>query len=101
MQSKGYIPRPSDDLFPYLQIGVLILVFFIMIYFVYYSTKRMINNNPRLNENIQYVINSEYISEKGDSFEMKHFWKDIVKIEEKDNWYLIYIQKIRALVIRK
>ena len=101
MQSKDYISRPSDDLFPYLQLGVLLLVIAIMIYFVYYSTKRMLTNNPRLIEDIHYILNSDSITEKGESFEMKHFWKDVFKIEEKEKWYLIYLQKTRALVIRK
>ena len=101
MQSDNYIARPSDDLFPYLQIGVLLVVLALMIYFIYYSTKRMLTKNPRLNENLQYILNSEFISEKGETFEMKHFWKDVYKIEEKERWYLIYLQKTRAFVLRK
>lgn len=101
MQSQNYVPRPSDDLFPYLQIGVMLVVVALMIYFIYYSTKRTITNNPRLNEDLRYIINSEFISEKGESFEMKHFWKDIIKIEEKDRWYLVYLHKTRAFVLRK
>ena len=101
MQSDNYLARPSDDLFPYLQIGVLFVVLALMIYFVYYSTKRMLTKNPRLNENLQYILNTEFISEKGESFEMKHFWKDIYKIEERERWYLIYLNKTRAFVLRK
>lgn len=101
MQSENYIARPSDDLFPYLQIVVLIVVIALMIYFIYYSTKRMLTKNPRLNENLQYIFNAEFITEKGETFEMKHFWKDVNKVEEKDRWYLIYLQKTRAFVIRK
>ena len=32
---------------------------------------------------------------------MKYFWKDIFKIEEKNDWFLIYITKDMAKVIRK
>jgi len=32
---------------------------------------------------------------------MKYFWKDIFKIVEKNDWFLIYITKNMAKVIRK
>jgi len=101
ISEKSYIPKPSDSLFPYLEIGITIVVFILFYFSIYRSTRKQLNNNPKIKENITYVFTLEYFMEKGASFEMKHFWKNILKIEEKKDWYLAYIHKHRALVIRK
>nr|WP_321231666.1 YcxB family protein [uncultured Psychroserpens sp.] len=99
--SQGFVPQPSDELFPYLQIAVVIFILCVFYFSIRRSTKKMLNNNPRIKEDISYMCNAESFTEKGDTFEIKHFWKDLHKIEEKKKWYLIYIQKRRAIIVRK
>lgn len=83
------------------KVFLFLLMFGSLIFSIYRSTKKQIKKNPRINENINYIFNNEYFMEKRESFEVKHFWKNIKKIEEKNNWYLVYVQKLRALVVRK
>ena len=46
-------------------------------------------------EQITYIEN--YIK----SFDIKYFWKDIVKLEEKNDLFLIYVKKNQAKFIKK
>lgn len=41
------------------------------------------------------------MEEVGDSFNMKFFWKDLKKITEKKDWFLIYLEKNSAKVLNK
>ena len=83
--------------------SLLMIVFFLtcIIFFSYRGIKKQIFNNPRLKENIVYVLNKDYFQEKGDSFEVKHFWENIIKVVENIDFYLIYITKYSALYVRK
>ncbi len=83
---------------PFLIFPTIILL---SVFFIYRSTKKQIEENPRLKENIVYILNNEYFQEKGDSFEIKHFWKNIIKVVEKKDFFLIYIAKNKANFIRK
>ena len=83
---------------PFLIFPTIILL---SVFFIYRSTKKQIEENPRLKENIVYILNDEYFQEKGDSFEIKHFWKNIIKVVEKKDFFLIYIAKNKANFIRK
>lgn len=83
--------------------SLLMIVFFITIltFLIYRSIKKKILNNPRLKENIFFILNKEYFQEKGDSFEVKHFWENIIKVVENKDFFLIYITKYSALYVRK
>jgi len=83
---------------PFLIFPTIILL---SVFFIYRSTKKQIEENPRLKENIVYILNNEYFQEKGDSFEIKHFWKNIIKVVEKKEYFLIYVAKNKANFIRK
>jgi hypothetical protein len=90
------------DIFSLLQ-TIIILVFFLFLFIfsIYRNTQKKILENPRLKENIIYTINKEYFQEKGDSFEVKHFWKNVFKVVEKEEFFLIYISKNKANFIKK
>ncbi|WP_299617339.1 YcxB family protein [uncultured Tenacibaculum sp.] len=75
-----------------------ILAFF---FSLYKKSKKLISENPRLKENIHFIFNQEYFEEKGETFSVKHYWKNIFKVEEKREWFLIYIKKSNAMIVRK
>ncbi|MEG0848848.1 MAG: YcxB family protein [Flavobacterium sp.] len=80
---------------------VFILLYpLLIIYSIYRHTKRIFKN-PRLNENLSIHFNENYMEEVGDSFNMKFFWKDLKKITEKKDWFLIYLEKNSAKVLNK
>lgn len=79
---------------------VFILLPLVKYFSIYKFTKTSLSNN-KLKENIFIKFKNEYFEELGDSFNMKYFWKDIFKIVEQKEWFLIYIDKKHAKVIRK
>lgn len=79
---------------------IFILLPIIILISVFKLTKARLSN-VKLKENIFIKFNNEYVEDVGESFNMKYFWKDIFKITEKNDWFLIYLDKKCAKVIRK
>lgn len=79
------------------------LIFFVGLFTfsMYRITKKQISQNPKIKENISYILNNEYFQEKGESFEIKYYWKEVIKIVEKKDFFLIFIAKNKAIVIKK
>ena len=69
--------------------------------FALYIGVRMQLNNPKLKENILQIISKENYYQKGETFEIKYFWNDFIKIEEIKNSFLLYISKKKAIIILK
>ncbi len=92
----------ETNFFSILQPIIFILFFLsILTFSIYRNSKKQIINNSRLEENIVYVLNNEYFQEKGESFEVKHFWKNVIKVVEKKEFFLIYVTKNKANFIKK
>jgi hypothetical protein len=80
---------------------VVFILLPLMILFSIYKLTQTRLSNVKLKENIFIKFNTQYLENVGDSFNMKYFWKDIFKIVERKEWFLIYIDKKCAKVIRK
>jgi len=80
--------------------AIFILLPIIIVFTVFKQTKARLSY-VKLKENIFIKFNNEYLEDVGESFNMKYFWKDIFKIVEKKDWFLIYIDKKCAKIIRK
>lgn len=80
--------------------AIFILLPIIIVFTVFKQTKARLSY-VKLKENIFIKFNNEYREDVGESFNMKYFWKDIFKIVEKKDWFLIYIDKKCAKIIRK
>lgn len=92
--------KKTNHDFPFFGLIIILLPFFIYL-LTYKAAKKQINNNPRIKEDISYIFNMEYFQEKGETFEVKHFWKNILKIVEKKDMFLFYIGKNRAMLLQK
>ncbi len=79
---------------------IFILLPIVVLFSTFSITKTRLSN-IKLKENIFIKFNNEYIEDVGESFNMKYYWKDIYKLVEKNDWFLIYIDKKCAKVIRK
>lgn len=80
------------------------LFYLVAVGFLFYVTHRNTKKklqNFRLKEEIYYKVTAECMEDVGESFNTKYFWKNIIKIVEKKEWFLIYITKNCAKVIRK
>jgi hypothetical protein len=80
--------------------AIFILLPVIIVFTVFKQTKARLSY-VKLKENIFIKFNNECLEDVGESFNMKYFWKDIFKIVEKKDWFLIYIDKKCAKIIRK
>ena len=80
---------------------VIILVLGAILFSTYLRSKKHINDNPKLKEDITYVLNRDFFYEKGETFEIKYFWNEVFKVTEKKEFFLIYIKKNVAKIIKK
>ncbi|MGO4770707.1 YcxB family protein [Flavobacterium sp. W22_SRS_FK3] len=90
----------TNDGFPTFAVFIILFPLFLS-FSIYRGTKKQINENPRLKEDIRYIFNNECFLEKGDTFEVKHFWKNLFKIVEKKDMFLFYTTKNRAIILQK
>lgn len=87
------------DLIPFVIVFPLVLG--ALLFGIYKKSKQQITDNPKIKEDITYIVTNDYFYEKGESFEIKYFWKDVFKVAEKKDFFLIYIKKNVAKIIKK
>ena len=68
---------------------------------VYFSSKRNYFATKRLHEQIEYEFSNETMKLTGESFNTEMKWDQTYKIEELNNWFLIYQSKKTANLIPK
>ncbi len=77
------------------------LIWGILIYSSIRSIKKRIRTNPKSLEKQKLTFTSTSIVQKGETFEIEYFWKDIFRIKETNKWFLIYTNKLNALPLIK
>lgn len=85
--------------FPFILIFPMLIIF--TIYAHYKNSKSQIEKNPRIKEDITFILTEDFFQEKGESFDLKHYWKNLYQIVEKKDIFLIYTLKNKALLIKK
>jgi hypothetical protein len=79
---------------------VLFLIPIIHYAIIYNNSKRLIKNY-RLSENIEFIFNKDFFEEKGETFDIKHYWEKLYKVKECKSYFLIYQNKNLANIIPK
>jgi hypothetical protein len=72
-----------------------------LIFFIKYKQTKIILNNPKLKENILIKLNQAGYEFTGESYNIKYNWKEIKKITEKKDWFILNISKNDFKLIRK
>jgi hypothetical protein len=67
----------------------------------YYRANNNFNSAARLKEMITYTFTGEMIYINGESFKTEMTWDKLYKIQELNNWILIYTNNITANIIHK
>ena len=83
------------------QFVIGIILIFLTPYKVFATTKRNFNSNQRLQEEIEYEFTNEKMKIKGESFNSEFDWYNTNKIEELNNWFLIYQSSTTGNLIPK
>jgi hypothetical protein len=78
---------------------------FIVVAGIWYSTKKTIlknyKKNPRYYNNITFTLSQESFKIEGKDYHNINQWENYSKIKETRDWFLIYINKYQAHVIDK
>ncbi|MDI9309609.1 MAG: YcxB family protein [Limnohabitans sp.] len=87
-----------DYIFPVL----IVIVIWTYIYFrsIHTAKKRIISNSKNF-ENITLTVNKDSFIQEGQTFKIQNFWKEINKIKETKEWYLIFQNQNSAIPIFK
>lgn len=92
----------SEDKYFWVPMAIVFpLVILWFLYRIYISSKKQLTENPRLKEDISHTFTADFFQEKGESFDVKYFWKDIAKLVEKQDFFLIYLKKNQAKIVKK
>lgn len=87
--------------FPAFQVGIALATTVLIPLFTYWNAKRNYQINSRAIERMQYEIDEEWISIKGDTFDSRMTWDKMHKVIETKSWFLIYQNKVAANIIVK
>lgn len=68
---------------------------------VYLGSKKYFYSNARLQETIEYEFTPEELKIKGETFNSNMGWSKTNRIEEKNDWFLIYQSQQTANMIPK
>ncbi len=90
-----------SEIFSSPSVYIFLLLPFFIYSFIYYASKKQLSSNYRLKEDFQFIFNSDYFQEKGDTFDVKHYWDKLSKIKERKSYFLIYQNRTKANVIPK
>lgn len=99
------INESSKDNFNFynlLKSEILILFLPIILYAILrQSISTKFNQDPKNRENIYHVFNHDFFQVKGESFDTKYFWRDLIMIREVKNYFLLFAAKNHFLIINK
>ncbi|TPG35376.1 YcxB family protein [Flavobacterium pectinovorum] len=81
----------------------ILILFFPLVLFLILRRNIAIkfNEDPKNKENIYHIFNYDFFQVKGDSFDTKYFWKDLLKIKEVKDYFIVFIKKNHFLILNK
>lgn len=88
----------SEDIYPMLAVP---LIWGFIIYSSLKSIKKRIQNNTRSFEDIKITFNHKCFIQEGTTFKIETFWKDVFKLKETKEWYLLFLNQNTAIPLFK
>jgi len=86
---------------PYFQIIFGLFTLIVIPGSVYFSAKKNFKTSQRLQEEIQYEFTNDKFKLTGSSFSNEMTWDKTYKIQELQNWFLVYQNRKVANIIPK
>ncbi|MFC4817774.1 YcxB family protein [Flavobacterium sp. GCM10023249] len=91
----------KSDYTNYISLILVILFWGFLYYRTIKETKKKILENQRNFENIKITLDNSSFTQEGQTFTVQTLWKNINKIKETKEWFLIFQTKTTALPIFK
>ena len=93
-----FLPVPKPQIYQYI---TLILITVVQPFTIYLTIKRNYDSSNHLRERLEIELSQNEIKVQGESFDTKIKWMKIFKIDEEQNWFLIYQNNLSAIIIPK
>ncbi len=85
-----------------MNIEIFALFFPLFLYIIFsQSVNNKFKEDSKNKENIYHILNDDFFEIKGDSFVTKYFWRDLLKINEVKDYFLVFMTKNSFLIINK
>ena len=96
-----FAPSITSGKFPLTQLIFGLSFTLLLPYWIYRSAKKNYDTNSRINENITYKFDTEWIEIKGESFDAKLTWNKINKVVETKSSFVIYTTEMTVSIVPK
>lgn len=94
--------EPNFTLNSLLRTEILVLLLPLVYYLILtQSLKAKFKKNSQNKENIYHILNTDFFQVKGDSFDIKYFWKNLQIIREVKDHFLVFVKSNHFLIINK
>ncbi|MBP9549836.1 MAG: YcxB family protein [Chitinophagales bacterium] len=93
-----FLPVPKPEIYQYI---ALILIAVVQPSGIFWLIKRNYNSNNHLTELLDIYITSHEFNISGKTFYTELVWENIFKVEEKKNYFLVYLNTLSAIIISK
>lgn len=93
-----FLPVPKPEIYQYITLTLIAVVQPITIYLL---IRRNYNSNDNLGEQLEIKVTENEINIRGTSFYTELLWKNIFKVDEVTNYFLIYKNSLSVIIIAK
>lgn len=94
----GIFNLPKPVIYQYITLAFILVVQPIVLYTTFHS---IYYSSYHLRETVEIEITKTKLTMDGESFYLETKWDKIFKVVEKENWFLIYQNKLSAIIIPK
>jgi len=91
-----FLPVPKPQIYQYI---TLLLITVIQPITIYLTIRRNYNSSNHLREKLEIEITKIQIKVQAESFYSEIKWDKLFKIEEQQNWFLLYQNNLSAIII--
>jgi hypothetical protein len=92
------LPLPKPEIYQFITLFLIVVV---QPSIIFWTIRRNYYSSNHLREPLEIEITKTEINMQGRSFFTKIAWKNIFKVQEQTNWYLVYQNNLSAIIIPK
>lgn len=89
---------PKPEIYQYI---TLLLILVIQPLGIFYMIRRNYYSSNLLKESLQMELSDNDVKITGETFYMEILWSKVYRVDERDKWFLIYLNNLSAILISK